>query len=107
MKMRNVLFCLILLVFPLPGCFSQIVVTPTGRVGLGLGNTNPQCSVDILGNTAIRPNATNAYLKIYSDPTYGWIMNSSLQYTGYIGYYGYLYALEAKYVYCSNLNPSD
>jgi hypothetical protein len=105
--MRTLAFCLSLLFFSTLVSYSQITVLPDGKVGLGNNNNTPGCAVDILGNTAIRPSSTGNYVKFSSDDYYGWIMNSSSPYTGYIGYYGYLFSLDAKFVYCTNLTGSD
>lgn len=82
---------------------AQITVDCNNKVGLGAGNTAPSFAVDILGTTAIRPSSTSYYATFTNSSSFGWILNSSAQYTGYIGYYGYLYGLTAQYVYASNI----
>lgn len=83
--------------------FSQIKVLSDGKVGLGANNTNPTYPVDIKGATAIRPGTGSAFININENASYGWTLNSSTQNTGYIGLYGYLYAVSASYVYSQGL----
>jgi hypothetical protein len=101
--MKKILMFLILcFVIVSNAAFSQIKVTSDGKVGLR--NTNPAYPVDIVGNIAIRPSLSNSFLTINGGhSTFDWSLGSSQQYTGYIGYYGYLYGLCAKYVYASNI----
>jgi hypothetical protein len=83
--------------------FSQIKVTSTGNVLLGVGNTNTLHPIDILGTTYIRPSATGDFMFIGSDPTYGFVLNPSSDYKGYIGWYSRMYAVSAKYIYGTNI----
>lgn len=82
---------------------AQITVTCDNKVGLGNNNTSPVGSVDVLGGFAIRPSSTGSYATFGIISNYGWTFGSSSQYTGYIGYYSTLYALQAQYVYASNI----
>lgn len=87
--------------------FGQIAVLSDGKVGIGIGNTTPSCAIDILGQTAIRFPSTSSCIQINAAANWGWDLRSSVQYTGYIGYYGGLYKLEAKYVHATYLTTSD
>lgn len=87
---------------------AQIKVLSNGYVGLGVGNTNPQANVDILGYTTIRPSSSGSFASFGSGSPFGWTLTGSAQYTsGYIGYYSTLYAIDAQYVYGANLTSSD
>lgn len=83
---------------------AQISVDCNSKVTLGI---SPSPGVNILGHTDVRPSSSGSYASFSSQTPYGWTFGSSSQYTGYVGYYGTLYGLEAQYVYAATLQTSD
>lgn len=107
--MKTNVFLLILVITVLSfNSNAQIKVLSNGYVGLGVGNTNPQAHIDILGYTRIRPSSSGSYAGFSSGSPFGWTLTGSEQYTsGYIGYYSTLYGLSAQYLYGANFTSSD
>jgi len=62
----------------------------------------------LLGGTTISPSSSGSSVIFSYSGGLGWTMYPSSPSTGYIGYYGYLYGIEADYVYSQdNLCSSD
>jgi hypothetical protein len=84
--------------------FSQIKVTSAGNVSLGIGNTNTLNPIDIVGATFIHPMNGADYIKIgYNYPSNAVYINPSSNYKGYLGFGDSWLAVNAKYIYGTNI----
>ena len=104
MKTNIILFIVVIILLAF-NSNAQIKVATNGKVTVGAAtNSYSNGGADIYGYTSFHPNSSGSYAYFGENPLYGWVLSGSAQYTsGYIGYYGTLYTIEAKYVYGSNI----
>jgi len=91
------------------GISAQIKVLSDGKVGIGNNSSDPVYPIDLYGRTVIHFPSCSSSVNINggTGSSWGWDLKSTVQYTGFIGYYGCLYGLESKYVYATYFTLSD